>query len=275
MNQEQLNTALYEKMAAEQNEYRDWLKSQSPEEILSHAYEYSMREDMVMEMEELDLSEEQAEALLASPSPLADLYDEFRDMESRHMEDIRDCIEGRANDLIKEKLDYYLRTPVYLQSGVYARDHGELDTFRASYQANVACRDAIDRAISENYHDNRLDTRSIYREVVGKFGAERVKHVLATTIQHKDWDQRFSRENRAWAQTVPMEASFGSRENDHSVGYVLDKSHPALADLFVSRFREEQAKEKEQPQKESILGKLKRPLPEPAPKQGKDKSHER
>ena len=108
MNQEQLNTALYEKMAAEQNEYRDWLKSQSPEEVLSHAYEYAMREDMVMEMEELDLSEEQAEVLLASPSPLADLYDEFRDMESRHMEDIRDCIEGRANNLIKEKLDYYL-----------------------------------------------------------------------------------------------------------------------------------------------------------------------
>lgn len=275
MNQEQLNTALYEKMAAEQNEYRDWLKSQSPEEILSHAYEYSMREDMVMEMEELELSEEQAEVLLASPSPLADLYDEFRDMESRHMDDIRDCIEGRANDLIKEKLDYYLRTPVYLQSGVYARDHGELDTFRASYQANVACRDAIDRAISENYHDNRLDTRSVYREVVGKFGAERVKHVLATTIQHKDWDQRFSRENRAWAQTVPMEASFGSRENDHSVYYVVDRSHPGLTDLFVSRFREEQAKEKDQPQKESILGKLKRPLPEPAPQPGKDKSHER
>ena len=28
MNREELNTALYEKMAAEQNTFRDWLKSQ-------------------------------------------------------------------------------------------------------------------------------------------------------------------------------------------------------------------------------------------------------
>ena len=32
-----LNTALYEKMAAEQDNDRDWLKSQSPEEVLNHA----------------------------------------------------------------------------------------------------------------------------------------------------------------------------------------------------------------------------------------------
>ena len=30
MNTNDLNTALYEKMAAEQEKYRDWLKSQSP-----------------------------------------------------------------------------------------------------------------------------------------------------------------------------------------------------------------------------------------------------
>ena len=36
-----LNTALYEKMAAEQDNYRDWLKSQPPEEILHHTYEYT------------------------------------------------------------------------------------------------------------------------------------------------------------------------------------------------------------------------------------------
>ena len=30
------NTALYEKMAAEQDKFRDWLKSQPPEEILKH-----------------------------------------------------------------------------------------------------------------------------------------------------------------------------------------------------------------------------------------------
>ena len=37
-----LNTALYEKMAAEQDKYRDWLKSQPPAEVLNHAYEYAV-----------------------------------------------------------------------------------------------------------------------------------------------------------------------------------------------------------------------------------------
>ena len=67
------NTALYEKMAAEQDKFRDWLKSQPPEEILKHTYEYTVREDILMAMEELDLPQSRAAALLASPSPLADV----------------------------------------------------------------------------------------------------------------------------------------------------------------------------------------------------------
>ena len=59
-----LNTALYEKMATEQEKYRDWLKSQPPEEILHHTYEYTVREDIVMAMEELELTDAQAKALL-------------------------------------------------------------------------------------------------------------------------------------------------------------------------------------------------------------------
>ena len=68
------NAALYEKMAAEQDKFRDWLKSQPSEEILNHAYEYIVREDILMAMDELDLPQSRAAALLASPSPLADVY---------------------------------------------------------------------------------------------------------------------------------------------------------------------------------------------------------
>ena len=68
------NTALYEKMAAEQDKFRDWLKSQPAAEVLNHAYEYTVREDILMAMEELGLPQSRAAALLASPSPLADVY---------------------------------------------------------------------------------------------------------------------------------------------------------------------------------------------------------
>ena len=48
MTNEELNTALYKKMFAEQEKFEDWLLSQSPREILNHAYEYTMREDILL-----------------------------------------------------------------------------------------------------------------------------------------------------------------------------------------------------------------------------------
>lgn len=38
MTNEELNTALYEKMFSEQETYRAWLLAQPPEEILNHTY---------------------------------------------------------------------------------------------------------------------------------------------------------------------------------------------------------------------------------------------
>ena len=86
MNTNDLNTALYEKMAAEQDKYRDWLKSQPPEEILHHTYEYTVREDIVMAMEDLELTDAQAQALLDSPTPLADVYRHFEKLETGYMD---------------------------------------------------------------------------------------------------------------------------------------------------------------------------------------------
>ena len=50
MTNEELNTRLYEKMFAEQEQFRDWLLSQPPAEILNHAYEYTVREDILMSL---------------------------------------------------------------------------------------------------------------------------------------------------------------------------------------------------------------------------------
>lgn len=97
------NTLLYEKMKAEQDKYRDWLLTQEPAEILNHTYEYTMREDIVMAMEELELTPKQAKALLKSPCPLDDVYEEFKDREVEHMDTIRDSIETRADQVIKRE----------------------------------------------------------------------------------------------------------------------------------------------------------------------------
>ena len=104
MNTNNLNTALYEKMATEQEKYRDWLKSQPPEEILHHTYEYTVREDIVMAMEELELTDAQAQALLESPSPLADVYRYFEKLETGYMDVIRDSIENLADAMMCAEL---------------------------------------------------------------------------------------------------------------------------------------------------------------------------
>jgi hypothetical protein len=101
MSETDYNALLYDKMKAEQDKYRDWLLNQPPEEILNHTYEYTMREDIVVCMEELKLSPKQAKALLRSPCPLADVYKEFMDREVEHMDTVRDSIETRANDVLK------------------------------------------------------------------------------------------------------------------------------------------------------------------------------
>ena len=107
------NAVLYEKMAAEQDKFRDWLKSQPPEEILKHTYEYTVREDILMAMEELDLPQSRAAALLASPSPLADVYKEFSDREISYMDVVRDSIEQRTEAALdaQRELPLYGTTP--------------------------------------------------------------------------------------------------------------------------------------------------------------------
>lgn len=103
MTNEQLNTALYEKMFTEQETYRAWLLSQPPEEILNHTYEYTVWEDILMSMEYHDLPDAQARALLASSSPLADVFADWENKETGYMDDIWQTVEDRAKAEVQKQ----------------------------------------------------------------------------------------------------------------------------------------------------------------------------
>lgn len=103
MTNEELNTALYEKMFSEQERFRAWLLAQPPEEILNHTYEYTVREDILLSVEENSFTDRQAKAMLSSPAPLSDVFKEWEKKETGYMEDIRQTVEDRANDVIKRK----------------------------------------------------------------------------------------------------------------------------------------------------------------------------
>ena len=340
MTNEQWNTTLYKQMFAEQEQFRDWLLAQPPQEILNHAYEYVMREDILLSLEYNDLTDAQAAALLASPAPLADVYKELDYVESSHMEEVWSCVVDRANIVLDEQLDRaktliddfctydyashadfsdlsrvniayttvgdediplqvhvdlerykiereldgkpldtrqysslqelienelegmdfqelaavsdaeiqaalasakkeaaFAELPVYRQNAAYASEHGELEQYRVSHQANIACKEAIEQSIDQNYDGRRL-AKGTADKVMQKFGPERVMYVLAYTIQQKGWDGRFHPYNKDWARTVdipPNPDSFGFERNCE---FVVD-SHAGLTDLFVSQARRE------------------------------------
>ena len=340
MTNQEWNTTLYKQMFAEQEQFRDWLLTQPPQEILNHAYEYVMREDILLSLEHNGLTDAQAAALLSSPAPLADVYKELDYVESSHMEEVWSCVVDRANIVLDEQLDRaktliddfctydyashadfsdlsrvniayttvgdediplqvhvdlerykiereldgkpldtrqysslqelienelegmdfqelaavsdaeiqaalasakkeaaFAELPVYRQNAAYASEHGELEQYRVSHQANIACKEAIEQSIDQNYDGRRL-AKGTADKVMQKFGPERVMYVLAYTIQQKGWDGRFHPYNKDWAKTVdipPNPDSFGFERNCE---FVVD-SHAGLTDLFVSQARRE------------------------------------
>ena len=232
---EALQQSLYDKLSREQDKYRDWLKGQPPEEILHHSYEYTVREDILMSMEELTLSEAETRALLLSPSPMAILYDKFSDLETGYMDTIRDSIEDTARDEAKRLKEL----PVYPYPAGHARERGELNEYRASLHANVSCKEAIEAAIREHYWDNRLDAGAAVGQVAEQFGQERMLYVLAATVRHFDYDGRISQDNKRWANTIPAYQNGDGMDSDRTAQFVVS-SHPGLTDLFLTQARQEQ-----------------------------------
>ena len=103
MTNEELNARLYEKMCAEQEKFKEELLGLPAEEILERSYAYNIREDILLIMEETDLTEKQCLALLGSEHPLEDIFERRENNESRYMDELCDHIECRANDVIREE----------------------------------------------------------------------------------------------------------------------------------------------------------------------------
>ena len=132
--------------------------------------------------------------------------------------------------------------PVYLQSAAYAVEHGELAEYRASTDANIACKDALETALHTHYKDNVLDTDSAVRETLAQFGAQRVQTILAMTVQRKEWDGRISPANKAWARTIPVPA-MGQQDGSpsHSISGCKPSNLPRTAPKPPGNFRNRSA----------------------------------
>lgn len=124
--------------------------------------------------------------------------------------------------------------PFYPHSFEEAKRNDELEKYKLSHGANTDCKTAIEKAIAANFDGLRLNADTA-KTVISEFGYDRVRFVLANTIQQKDWDGRFSHDNKDWAKEtfIPtdMVAQFDRRL------YFMVESHPAVLDGFVNQFR--------------------------------------
>lgn len=258
MNNEELNTALYKKMFAEQKAYKDWLLVQPAEDLLRNAYEYVMREDILLSLENNDLSDRYATMLLKMDKPLAAVFNKMEHTESPHMEHVWECVQQCAYDAVEAEKVKDL--PVYPHSAAYARDHGELAAYRESYQINIDCSKAIDTAIRANYRNNRLDPAAV-NQVVDRFGMDRTLMVLAATARYKDRDGRIDDSHKAWAQTVAVPDDRDASGADRTHAYIVGYAHPGLVNLFMR-----EARKQAQEQQPSIRQQLQQKTDAPAKK---------
>lgn len=85
--------SLLKKLEEELERYRKYLLTLPCNEAIEHSYEYTIKKDIIIAMENSDFPEDGYKLLLSSPCLLDDIYNTFVSMEDDYMETINYSIE--------------------------------------------------------------------------------------------------------------------------------------------------------------------------------------
>lgn len=131
---------------------------------------------------------------------------------------------------MSEKTEWAV-VPIFKGSWMEARDQDVIDLLRRSNQANAACAKAIEKVIDEKWDGVKLKA-GCAAPIIEEFGINRTMYVLANTLQLKQYDGRFSRENMAWAQMIQIEQTPREQPAERRYSWEIG-SHPYKLDMFV------------------------------------------
>lgn len=135
-----------------------------------------------------------------------------------------------VNFIKRETADLMPKIPFYDKSVDYAKENGELDKWRESMWENRRCAKEIENLIAEFHDGTHLASDSIIEGALKQFSEERVTLVLASTVQNKSRDGRFSPSNKDWAAGIDIP--------DNGKGHEIQSdAHPALLDGVISSYR--------------------------------------
>ena len=121
-------------------------------------------------------------------------------------------------------------TYLYPYSAAEANKRNELALWRESHKANIACRNAIEETIRQNFDGMNLKEKCI-QPVLDEYGYKRTAWVLANTLHELKWDGRFSPANKRWAENIYIPTDL-----NHNSDFVV-RSHPAVLDGFIALYR--------------------------------------
>ena len=94
----ELKAQLIKNMQAELDKLKEDLLNISPQEILSRAYEYAMKTEIIYAAHDSVLDDHQIEALLKHPSPLSDVYNKYLKHDETSLSDeLANCLAEEAN----------------------------------------------------------------------------------------------------------------------------------------------------------------------------------
>ena len=88
---------------------------------------------------------------------------------------------------------------LYRGSLAEARRRNQIDLWQESLRENIRCKDAIEEAIRRDFDGMHLKGDCV-RRIIEQYGFKRTAWVLSNTLQQKEWDGRFSPQNKEWAK---------------------------------------------------------------------------
>ena len=96
------NELLYEKVQAEYDAFIEELKRMTPEQVIDKAYQKVIKENMVMAIQDMELTPSEAKALCREKYPLDRMYQEWLDTDVSGMQMLKDSIDDTAKQAVKE-----------------------------------------------------------------------------------------------------------------------------------------------------------------------------
>ena len=172
-----------------------------------------------------------------------------------------DCMNdaGPPQPVQKDVPKVDLHCPVYYKDLKQARADGELEQWRSSHKATQVCAEQFQKEYERAYGERQVP--QFLQQMVDRYGIERCKIVIASTIQLSPYDGRYSQDMIEAAAKVVIPGKNTEPLHDRRLDYHIN-CHPvtvnvAMRDLLVIERQQEKPAQRPK-RKESVLGKLKR-----------------